>query len=318
MKKYASRLIFLWVVILILSFPYKNSTYEADANVVQYVPLFQFIWVVGPIITFLIYRLVNFRLDQKRRQKLEEQTARDQLERLQKEIERHVLELQYLSTQATDLFNVLPHYLDKSEKYADQASKDYQNHAYSPFWSQIETSYQYLDFCKSNLDGIAQLAVRYAEAIKFLRLLGMSDPLPLFPIDLNSKEMSKVLENASAQLSKMSYEAQRNATFAVIWEQRRTTTVVEMGFKSLEAAVMGMTGAIVAAIGRLEEKTSEVSRVIQVSARDSSDQNAILISQNSQVLDAARHQIASQRSQNDSLREISRAAHFVEWGHHQI
>ena len=318
MKKYVSRVIFLWVVIFILSFPYKNSRYDADANVVQDGPLFQFLWVVGPILTYLIYRLVNFRLDQKRKQKLEEQTARDQLERLQKEIERHVLELQYLSTQATDLFNALPDYLDKSEKYADQASKDYQNHAYSPFWSHIETSYQYLDSYKSNLDGIAQLAVRYAEGIKFLRLLGISDPLPLFPIDLNSKEMSKVLENASDQLSKMSYEAQRNATFAVIWEQRRTTTAVEMGFKSLEAAVREMAGAIVDAIGRLEEKTNEVSRVIQVSARDSSDQNAILISQNSQVLEAARHQIASQRRQNDSLREISRAAHFVEWGHHQI
>ena len=308
----------LWIVLIVLSFLFVNDHYEVDAPYVKQAHLYQAIIIGGPIAVFLIYRWRKYFVEQKNKQKQNEQNKRTEAERLRLSIESHLSQLNNASLKSLDLFKALPDDLKQAEKAADRAVRDYKNHAYSPFWSEIESSYHYLNCYKIKVSAIRDLGNLYANHVESLRALGISELLPPFPIHLNSKEISRVLENASAQLSRMTYEAQRDATFAVIWEQRRTTTAVEIGFQTLESAVRQMAGALLGAIQGLEEQLNQVSRVIQVSARDSSDQNAILISQNSQILEASRHQIASQRKQNDSLREISRGVHFVEWGHHQI
>jgi len=273
---------------------------------------------VAPLVGFLVSVSATFKAKINSRRRQEELRLALEREALQKNIKFTITELQNNSNRAVEIFNDLPSDLALGEQAAETAVKDYQNHAYSPFWSQIELGYYYLNLYKSHIEEIQFLGHSYLRNIERLREFGISEPMPPFPIDLDLDEVSGVLEKAATHLSDMTYEAQREATFAVIWEQRRNTKELQIGFTNLGSAVRDMVATLRESFHNLGNQLSDIAGVVEATSKNNFNQNEILIRQNAQFLEATRHQISEQRKQNVELREISRGAHFIEWGEHKF
>jgi len=170
---------------------------------------------------------------------------------------------------AVRTFEALPALVDDASTRLDDARVHYSNGAFSPFWSAIETAYESLGAYADTLSRLQGLARDHRWNVKAYDITyGSDDTLPSFPVDLDAANATAVGQDLAKALSELVYEAQRQPTFATIWEQRRTTTVLIAGFKNLERAVQGMTMEL---DSRLRDLSTAVTAGAAATSRSISD-----------------------------------------------
>lgn len=130
--------------------------------------------------------------------------------------------------------------------------------AFSPYWSAIEQAYVAAGGYRDCVATIEWRSKEYASAVsEYARLGGNPLPFAQFPVTLNGGEVESAIKQRLDVLGPMVYDAQKDPTFAYIWEQRRTTAAVIRGFANLEAAVNGMRRSIEASFEALSTTTRQ-------------------------------------------------------------
>ena len=203
-----------------------------------------------------------------------QQTARAQAERrTSDERENARRSLQARVTQhardAVTRFASLPNLLGAAEEQRDRAKDHYTTGAFSPFWECVEAAYGILGSYKGALDDIARISAQYAiDVSAYVREHGTpTPPFTRFPVSVDDARAGAAAQSLEASLARIVYEAQKQPTFAMIWEQRRNTSVLIAGFTTLAAAVNGMRQTLYSAISGLasiiESSSTEVSSSVK-------------------------------------------------------
>lgn len=162
-------------------------------------------------------------------------------------------EINAIPPKALEHFEGAFSWLGQAHAWYLQAQEHFKKSAYSPFWEAIESAYQALAFCQSEMESVAERADEYAtalakidvEALQLGEVAIQISPLPAkISKELASLEPSKLASLTEERLRDQVYEAQRDYSFASIYEQRKTTGAVVAGFGSLRAAIDGMSHSI--------------------------------------------------------------------------
>ncbi|WP_155947544.1 hypothetical protein [Microbacterium sp. MRS-1] len=182
--------------------------------------------------------------------------------------------------EAVQAFEQLPADLSNARGWSAEARQHFSQHAYSPFWQSVEHAYDCLGHYNQRLTRIAQLLRQHAEAVRSYIRQGGTERLPAFPVQLDAANATQAAETITRTLNKIVYEAQRDAVFAQIWEQRRTTSAVIAGFANLESAVSRMSSSLNSSINSLAAEVRGVgAEVSQASTRAGLHGNAQLDAQ---------------------------------------
>ena len=200
----------------------------------------------------------------------------------------------------------LPSLFRQANQFSVKARGYFSDGAFSPFWSAIEGAYGALGQYKVKLDSSAAAARRHPALIASLIAAG-GDPTPLveFPSTVDTAKLYRDLDLASGQLGNQVYEAQKQPTFAQIWEQRRTTAAVIAGFSNLESAVDRMSYALRNSIQELEQAVTH-----------SIDQSKVELSRASMdAVDVARENAVQMRELTVRAAHIRNDVHKQVWGH---
>lgn len=212
---------------------------------------------------------------------------------------------------AVGWFARMPGHLTSARTFRNEAASSFEDGAYSPFWAAIERSYAEVAQYRECVRQVADLSSQHAEAVAALAAAKQHpSALAQFPVHLEVDNVRRVIDTATADLSALAYQAQRDATFALIWEQRRTTAAVIAGFTNLEAAIQGMRGAVVESLDRMGLELQHNSSQIKASMISLSLSNTS-------------HNNTGQNS--DTMRQLARRADQIRnelyrqnWGHYPL
>lgn len=152
---------------------------------------------------------------------------------------------------AIDAFVQLPQDVERARTCGLEAARHRRNGAFSPFWHAIEQSYAALGEYNARVREIGSASATYVGAVAAYRSSGGDGTIAPFPVSLDDAAATKVAAEVVAGLDAMVYDAQTDAVFAQIWEQRRTTAAVVRGFANLEAAVHEMRSSLDGSIASL-------------------------------------------------------------------
>lgn len=170
-------------------------------------------------------------------------------------------------SEAVQTFEQLPTDLSNASGWSAEARQHFSQHAYSPFWQSVEHAYDCLGHYNQRLTRIAQLLRQHADAVRSYIRQGGTERLPQFPVQLDAAIATQAAKSIARALNKIVYEAQRDAVFAQIWEQRRTTSAVIAGFANLESAVSRMASSIESSISSLAAEVRGVGTEVSQSSR---------------------------------------------------
>jgi hypothetical protein len=118
-----------------------------------------------------------------------------------------------------------------------RADREYEVHAYAPFWDAIEGVASALGRVTQSLRLIASNAQKYEQLLK-----GRRHTFPRFSVDSSALPTP---QKAAKLLGEVVRRGQQSFEFSMIWEQRRTRDVLIAGFGSLADAVDGISAAVV-------------------------------------------------------------------------
>lgn len=208
------------------------------------------------------------------------------------------------ATKAVDWFALMPKYIESAREWRKTAAARYADGAYSPFWEAVEKAYGEIGLYRRAAAAIEQCAQSHAQHLDALAVLmepvrstsassatetsrdqggkaGQGDMVPPFPVRLDVGRVRSTVDEATADLDSLVYEAQRNPTFAKIWEMRRTTAAVIEGFTNLEGAVQGMRAAVTTSLDSmsrtLHEGNTKTRDAITSAVLDSSNQSLTVL-----------------------------------------
>lgn len=182
----------------------------------------------------------------------ERKTKEDKQER-----ERCLTKIHEACDGSVDRFEMLPADLKIAYDWLLEARQHLGNNAYSPFWQAIENAYSSLGYFKMRIDHIEALARQYSNAVQKYRRVGGVDQIPSFPVKMDMTNATRASESIASVANGVVYRAQCEAVFAQIWEQRRTTAAVVLGFANLEQAVAGMSNSVNSSLNLLTSTLSD-------------------------------------------------------------
>ena len=244
------------------------------------------------------------------REKAEE--ARKEAEQQQREQARKGLEAQIgaAAREAVDSYARLPGWLKSAQDSRGEAERHFANGAFSPFWQSIEASYQDIGEYLKVVDRISTLSTQYVQQVRSYRQsYGSSASFPPFPVNKDDVKLTRVASDFEQNLGKVVYEAQREPTFAMIWEQRRNTAVLIMGFQTLGQAIGGMRAELARGFGSLQSAIEQSPAAVSASVSGLSSSVSQLSSSTSRASDAmmsqTRELTAKVSKANDSLGKIA-------------
>lgn len=195
-------------------------------------------------------------------QQLEQQREAERQKRIQREEARTALEDKIATNarRAVEELDRLPGLIDNVKRESDSAARYFADGAFSPFWTAIERAYVELGRLWSAVTSIENCAAQHAAMLRDLTSLGDDNGFSQFPIAEIPDQLRTNCRVATSRLENQVYEAQKHPIFAVIWEQRRTTTAVKLGALSLEQAVESMTSRLSSSIDSLSVAIAASSR----------------------------------------------------------
>lgn len=216
------------------------------------------------------------------------------------------------SRNAVARFETMPGHVTSAEADAGRALACYQDGAFSPFWSAIESAYSHLAEYRACAEAIESCARAHPDLVRaFVQAQGDPAAVAGFPVTLNAESVADTLEAATQSLGTMVYEAQKQPTFAQIWEQRRTTAAVITGFANLEQAVNRMGSSITSSIRSLSASLERTHTRMEAIARESS---AVSVG----LAGAQQDQVMAMRDLTAKAGQIKAELYHQTWGHYPI
>lgn len=252
------------------------------------------------------------RLDQEMREKAIRAAREKEIKDHKNQQERLLKELQQSVSSSVSLFEMIPKKLLAAEMCLDQATSDYAEGAFAPFWDSIEKATILLGQIDDDINRISANSAYYTLNIK-----AYEGVPPAFPVKASSTKSLVVTNQTTDRLNKIVRKAQCNFQFATIYEQRKTNQILVAGFTSLAQALDGMTRRIVASITDLESSivdthTSFKTAISTASESVASMQNSLSdafynesnntrdsLNNSARSLEAAFRQQANERSQRE-------------------
>lgn len=223
-------------------------------------------------------------------------------------------DIEAAADRAVAVFESLPAIIDEIDAFRDDATIQWEAGAFSPFWSDIEQAYQSLGRFNDCVNDLRHLARTYGSSVVTMSEEFGSTGWPPFPVDINAVAVTEVAEERAKNIHGLVYDAQRNPTFAIIWEQRRNTSVLIAGFKSLEQAVHGMQASLTASIGHLKEAvTAGLDRVTDAVEASQQAVTDGLASTRDAISTASKTAEASARNQSSQMSALTNRVSSATW-----
>ena len=256
--------------------------------------------------------LEKMRRDQEMREKAIKAAKEKQIQDHKNYQERLLKELQQSVSSSVSLFEMIPKKLLAAEMCLDQATSDYAEGAFAPFWDSIEKATILLGQIDDDINSISSNSARYSRNTK-----AYEGVPPAFPVRASSTKSLVVTNQTTDRLNKIVRKAQCNFQFATIYEQRKTNQILVAGFTSLAQALDGMTRRMLSSITDLQTSiveshssfksaisiTSETVASMQNSLSDSiyteSNNTRDSLNAHARSLEATFRQEANERSQRE-------------------
>lgn len=171
--------------------------------------------------------------------------------------------------QGVQAFSRMPIHLQEAARSYSRASKTFRDGAFSPFWTAVEAAYGSLASYDADARQVATCAIHYMHAVQMLAEAGALSPeLSTFPVTLDAQRVKDQQNTVLRKLDAIVYEAQKQPTFATIWEQRRTTAAVVAGFRNLEDAVARMGAQLTASVDQLGKAADSATQAVRSASVD--------------------------------------------------
>ena len=150
--------------------------------------------------------------------------------------------------------------LASAEKALEVARSHRRGRAYTPFWEAVEYAFSELQNHGSQIGRVHQWMDQYSRTINELTSgdAGADSLGPGLPAGLERISTVSAYESLAKRLEQEVYSAQQDFEFASIYEQRRTTSAIVIGFGSLTRAVSIVGMQVRELTESLSESTNEV------------------------------------------------------------
>lgn len=116
----------------------------------------------------------------------------------------------------------------------EAAQNEFREGVINPFWEAVERVVQSLDCFESGVSRVRENVSEHTQLCRELK----DTPSPVDG-EIDQASFDRAIELAQ-QLRSLMREAQKIPAFATVYEQRRTTSAVSIGFTTLSAAIMAM------------------------------------------------------------------------------
>jgi ElaB/YqjD/DUF883 family membrane-anchored ribosome-binding protein len=209
----------------------------------------------------------------------------------------------------------LPVILAAAESSLDTAQSEYDEGLYSPFWEAMEEAVQYLVAFGRTLGQIGSARQQYqqerSQAQQQFGGLAPSLARELVPFSLGVKVLPDP-GPTKERMKRLYRQAQKRADFANIYEQRRNTTAIVEGFRSLGDAVNSLGDRIETEIRSLADTFEFRLADLGTAMRDAGEQ--MQRQQESLLAEARSWRAEASRGQAELVRVAHESAERAERG----
>ena len=168
--------------------------------------------------------------------------------------------------------------LQQGDAAIEQAQQLFIERAYTPFWDAIEQAVGQLRRFNEGVKLIDASAKQYYGLLE-----GRDHNFPVFPVNSNQ---IPTLEGLVDRLSQVIGRAHRDFQFASIYEQRKTTSAVIAGFRSMQEAVTRLRDDILNSIDDLQQSLGSGLRTISSAIETAGEQQQEALAHLQETLDA--------------------------------
>jgi hypothetical protein len=185
-----------------------------------------------------------------------ERANQSEIRRVNEEAETLTRRLTGIYESSLKLAPELLQYLNQTVHILREATVEYNDNAFSPFWDAIENAAKQLASFNDKANQLAQNANEY-----YRMLEGRKHTFPAFPIEIRTIPDASSLLNEFRRVVRM---GQTNHNFADIWELRRIQAVLIAGFRTLGEAVNNLGHTIEFSISYLQQSiSSDMARLVE-------------------------------------------------------
>lgn len=204
------------------------------------------------------------------------------------EAEKAVYDAQFSAVQ-------LPLILAKAELALDRAENELAEELPSPFWEAIEDA----ALCLRDFD--SQLHSIEKNRIKHLRLAeSLNGDAPQFTLGISLLPDTK---NTNQRINMLFRRAQKMRDFPIIYEQRRTNTILLEGFRSLGNAIVSLGVQLQSELLALGDKLDFRLSNLELALQDSANQLAEQHREQLEIAETVRNEL---RDSNAEISQIAR------------
>jgi len=158
---------------------------------------------------------------------------------------------------ALDCFEKLPVLLKKAVEYLDIANNDFKDRAFAPFWDSVEQATVALGQYAEQVNNISACASNHVRLTSFF-----NGVLIDFLVEEKASNSVKEIEFVNKKLEVIVRNAQRDFQFAMIYEQRKTNKLLQIGFATLAEALNKLSSRMENSINMLVFETRNVTKSI--------------------------------------------------------
>ena len=169
-------------------------------------------------------------------------------------------ELSSLSRDSLQARDELLKLVVETDAHIDEAKRQFAESAFDPFWDAIERAVTALSEFDATARRIGRNALAYREKAALLRA-----ELAPFPLDSSSLPNANV---QAARLREVVRVAQKDFQFTVIFQQRRTNSLLIHGFGSLGEALRDIDDRLAEGFEGISGELSAVAEVLAVAGRE--------------------------------------------------
>ena len=201
------------------------------------------------------YYLINKAMFDSENEKHTKAVIAGQIQKANSEAEFYTQKFNNILAKSEEIVHqILPYCEESTKQSLERAKIEFSENVYSPFWSEIEEASKIL---ACYIEAVNQLCLNSEVYTYTLKNLSHNFPMP-FPFATNISISQTVMNEYKAIIR----TAQTNPTFSIIWEQRRNSTILIGGFRTLENAINNMSNEISSALSDLKYSiTSELSEM---------------------------------------------------------
>lgn len=155
-------------------------------------------------------------------------------------------------------------HLRNTHESLDRAEQDFNDGAFSPFWSSIEDAINNMLKLNEAIENIELTAQDHTDLAKYFLKLpdANSSSLPNFPIKINEIRANLITNSPNQRLNALVRKAHTNFNFATIFEQRKTNNLLIKGFENLSQGIEGIGSKMMSSITSLNDQLVEISQDI--------------------------------------------------------